>query len=284
MTDVTRTFPPGGPWAYFKVYCGEMAADAILHNEIARVVDALAADGAITHWFFIRYVDPAHHLRVRFHLADTAGWSTLLARVKDALDEKVRDGLVWRMQFDTYERELERYGPDTMELSERLFHRESALVLGALGLVHESADESLRWLFGLLAIERLLDDFGYDKRRQVDFLDRMRDAMLREYRDPKALREQINQKSRAERDRIVLASEGFLALLQEWSRATEQDRRELLQRAGEGRLDVPLDALVGSYLHMFCNRLFPTRQRLHELVLYSFLAKQQRGRLARQGS
>lgn len=235
-----------------------------------------------THWFFIRYVDPAHHLRVRFHLADTAGWATLLARVKDALDEKVRDGLVWKSQFETYQRELERYGPDTMELSERLFHRESDLVLGALGLVHEASDESLRWRFGLLAIERCLDDFGYDARRQVEFLDRMCDAMLKEYRDPKALRDEINQKYRAERERMALAAERFLALLAERSRATEEDRRDLLQRANERRLDVPLDALVGSYLHMFCNRLFPTRQRLHELVLYSFLAKQQRGRLARQ--
>ena len=135
---------------------------------------------------------------------------------------------------------------------------------------------------GRRAIERCLDDFGSDARRQVEFLDRMCDAMLKEYRDPKALRDEINQKYRAERERMALAAEGFLALLAERSRATEEDRRDLLQRANERRLDVPLDALVGSYLHMFCNRLFPTRQRLHELVLYSVLAKQQRGRLARQ--
>jgi hypothetical protein len=59
------------------------------------------------------------------------------------------------------------------------------------------------------------------------------------------------------------------------------DRRELLRLAREERLEVPLAGLIGSHPHMFCNRLFPTRQRLHELVLYTFLAKHLRGVVAR---
>jgi hypothetical protein len=42
-----------------------------------------------------------------------------------------------------------------------------------------------------------------------------------------------------------------------------------------------MDQLVGSYVHMHINRLMPTNQRLHELLIYDFLARHYQSAVAR---
>jgi len=49
------------------------------------------------------------------------------------------------------------------------------------------------------------------------------------------------------------------------------------------QLDVEPEKLMLSYLHMLNNRLFKSKQRKHELVLYNFLYNHYRSKLAREG-
>ena len=63
---VRRYFPPGSDWLYAKVYCGASTADRVLREAIGPVVRGALERGDAAHWFFLRYADPAHHVRVRF--------------------------------------------------------------------------------------------------------------------------------------------------------------------------------------------------------------------------
>jgi lantibiotic biosynthesis protein len=293
MPELPRSFHPGGPWTYLKIYCGETAADRLLRTAILPLIDGLERYPIATHWFFVRYVDPEHHLRIRFHVPEADRRQDLLARVTAVLDVPIRDGFVWRTQVDTYEREIERYGAQTMELCERLFHRDSEMVVRALALVHEAEDEDLRWRFALVAMQKALDDLEYGAEDRLRLLVALADGLLQEHGGTKTLRLQLDARFRERRGAIEAAIDpnadrpehlpaALLALIEARSTATGVDRRELLRLAREERLEVPLAGLIGSYLHMFCNRLFPTRQRLHELVLYTFLAKHLRGVVARE--
>jgi class I lanthipeptide synthase len=289
VAETIRHFRPGEPWAFFKLYCGETTAERLLRTDLGPLADGLEADGVATHWFFVRYGDPAPHIRIRFCLRDPARWQTLLERVNERFGEAVRDGLVWKVQVDTYDRELERYGAGTIELSERMFHRDSQMVLGVLRAVHEAEDEDLRWQFALLAIDRMLADFQYGASARFDFVDRVGKALLSELPGGKALRADIERKYRERKqvierlaDRANDAQDRLGAmspLIETRSTATAADRQELLDRRPD--LEVPLAPLLTSHLHMFCNRLFPSRPRHHELVLYWFLAKYLRGQSAR---
>jgi hypothetical protein len=124
---------------------------------------------------------------------------------------------------------------------------------------------------------------------RFSLVDRLAKGRLAEYGNPKQLRADIERKYRDLKVLIadVMAGTGkererlasFVELLETRSKATEADLRELVSR--RAILPVPLDQLMSSHLHMFCNRLFPTRQPQHEVVLYWFLAKQLRGKAAR---
>jgi hypothetical protein len=45
--------------------------------------------------------------------------------------------------------------------------------------------------------------------------------------------------------------------------------------------EIMLDDLLGSYIHMMMNRMFRTRQRLMEMVLYDFLFRTYKSALAK---
>lgn len=267
-------------WLYLKVYCSESTADRLLVDVIQPTVTSLMATAA--RWFFIRYVDPDPHLRLRVLIPDERT-ADVEGAIRKALAADLASGFVWRIVRDTYEPEVDRYGPSTMAVSESLFHHDSELVTEAVRLVRASGDEHTRWRFALAAIDRRLTDFGYSPAPRLALIDRAANSLLRELSDPKAARRRIDARARALREHLESPLDAeMLAAIERHALASASDRNEILARHRDGTLDLPLDDLLTSHLHMFCNRLFVTRQRLHELVTYLFLSRAIRSAMARR--
>ena len=123
------------------------------------------ATGEADGWFFIRYGDPEWHLRVRFHGDPSRLQSGVLPRLHAALEPLLADGRIWRVQLDTYEREVERYGgPEGIGLAERLFQIDSEAVLAILEMLEGDEGADLRWRLALRGIDMLLGDLRFDHR------------------------------------------------------------------------------------------------------------------------
>lgn len=54
------------------------------------------------------------------------------------------------------------------------------------------------------------------------------------------------------------------------------------EREQENMLERPLIDLMGSYVHMLMNRLFKSKQRMHEMVIYDFLYRYYKSELAKK--
>jgi len=65
MHNTQRTFIPGDAWVYYKIYTGAKTSDILLTEIIKPVAEKLIEQELIDQWFFIRYADPKHHIRVR---------------------------------------------------------------------------------------------------------------------------------------------------------------------------------------------------------------------------
>jgi hypothetical protein len=120
-SKVQRNFEPYSHWVYFKIYTGTKTADKILANELSKAIAKLQKQEIINKWFFIRYADPKKHIRLRFNLASEHSFNELNKTLNYYLSPLVQSSLIWKIQTDTYQRELERYGSDSMELSETVF-------------------------------------------------------------------------------------------------------------------------------------------------------------------
>jgi thiopeptide-type bacteriocin biosynthesis protein len=283
--QITRTFPPGSEWLYAKVYTGTATADRVL-EELAPLAAEAVASGAVQRWFFIRYGDPDWHLRIRFQ----GNPAMLRGQVQPALEtlgeRLIEAGAAWKLQFDTYEREVERYGgPEAIELAEEVFFRDSEAVLALLGSCGGDAGSELRWRLMVAGIDALYGDFGLDRQARLELAERGRDSFGQLFRYD-TLCDHLADRFRGERgglQRLLDAGPGHadLAAIEQRSAAMAGIPRQLLALERRGRLSIPVKSIIPSLVHMFINRLSRSAGPEHELVLYDFLVQLYRSQLAR---
>lgn len=287
-----RSFPPGSEWLYLKLYTGSSTADGLLREVVAPVVHEALAEGPADGWFFIRYGDPEWHLRLRFHgrPAELAG--QLLPRLHQELDPRLADGRLWKVQLDTYEREVERYGgPEGMLLAESIFEADSEAVLAIVEMLEGDEGADVRWRLALRGIDMLLTDLGLEGEERMRTLRGMKEGFAREFGGGKGLRVQLDQRFRKEGRSLVplLDPAGdetsdlapALAVLRRRSERLAPLCAELRAREAAGRLNQSIADLAPSFIHMHVNRLIRSAGRAHELVLYDFLYQLHESRAAR---
>jgi thiopeptide-type bacteriocin biosynthesis protein len=156
---------PASPWVFVKLYACRNELHALTRDVVPDVVSACG--GSIDRWFFVRYRDPDHHLRLRLHAADGRG-TVLAERVMHVLEPLLQSGRLARYSFDTYCPEPERFGGGAaLEPVEAIFHAGSARIVAALAvpdaretpgsLALRSAAPFLRAWFATFDLERWLE-------------------------------------------------------------------------------------------------------------------------------
>ena len=116
-----RLRPPGSDWLYLKLYCPRALEEDLIVRSLRTFVDSAISSSLADAWFFIRYADPSHHLRVRFHGEPEVLLGPLIDRVASWARALVDEQICARFAFDTYEREVERYGgADAMSIADSL--------------------------------------------------------------------------------------------------------------------------------------------------------------------
>uniref|UniRef100_A0A832I6C7 Lanthionine biosynthesis protein LanB n=1 Tax=Eiseniibacteriota bacterium TaxID=2212470 RepID=A0A832I6C7_UNCEI len=289
------SFAPGSEWLYAKLYAGPAVADRVLREVVAPLVESVRASGAADRWFFVRYADPDHHLRLRFH----GDPRRLLAEVLPGLHARIeplrRAGLVHRVQLDTYLRELRRYGgPPGMRCCEALFEHDSRAALAAIEALRGEAGLDGRWRLALRGTDRLFADLGLDDAARHALARRLAAGYAAEFRMDSALRRGVMERFRRERQAIAALLEGetpadpalaTAVAAQERARAAAAPAwSELRALLAAGRLGVAREELAASLAHMHANRLLRSAARAQELVLAYFLESAYASRRARARS
>ncbi|WP_337043544.1 lantibiotic dehydratase [Emticicia sp. 17c] len=286
-SPVKRNFITGSEWLYIKIYTGTKTADKILTGVIKPFAEEMLQKGIIEQWFFIRYGDPDEHIRVRFnHNTKPDFWYIVLQELNTLMQPYIDKGIVTKFQTDTYKREIERYGDSTIELVERVFCADSKAIVGFLDLLEGDEGERYRWLVALRGVDMLLNDFGYNLADKKNIMELMRENFFKEFNGNTSLNKQLNDKYRThtadiesflkpEDDEKNQLSE-TIALFEERSVLIGQIKDEIL-----ARLQVDKNRLLSSLVHMFLNRMFISKQRVHELVVYHYLKKYYESALAR---
>lgn len=278
---VKRTFPPGSEWLFTKIYTGTATADRVLTEEIAQLASDAIASGAADRWFFIRYSDPRWHLRIRFHGEPRALREVVQPALDAAGNRLVDAGLAWKVQFDTYEREVERYGgAEAIELAEEIFFRDSVAALEMLEACSGDAGSGMRAPFLAAGIDALFRDFGHDLAARLRLAEKSRDLLGKQF-PYDALRESLATRFRRDRNVFQQLLADPPPALQRRSVANAAIAAKWIALERRGRMQLPLDAILPSIAHMFVNRLSRSAGTEHELVIYDYLVQLYRSQLAR---
>lgn len=280
-----RTFIIGEEWLYYKIYCGNKTADIVLKDVIKPIVTVLLLEDKIDQWFFIRYYDPESHLRVRFHLTNNTILAEVITILKTALRPFIEHDFIWKVQIDSYNRELERYGEHTIEEVEQLFFYDSEMIVNCIDVLEEENDEDFRLIFSMKTVDDLLTSFKLSLQEKLQLINGLQLGFKKEQQINKQQQIHLDTKFRIYKKRINEIFEGdknyefaiFLALKNEKSQATID---KIVQKKENLLLTISLSNLLGSILHMTLNRFFRSEQRVYEMITYDFLYRYYKSKIA----
>jgi thiopeptide-type bacteriocin biosynthesis protein len=288
----SRQFLPGSEWHYVKIYCGVKTADLILTDVINPLTKELLDQGVISKFFFIRYQDPDHHLRIRFK-GNGNFYAEVTNRLNQALAPLLQANLVFNVQTEIYKPEMERYGPENMDKSESIFFADSVAALDILSLLEGDEGDQLRWQFAIKGVNDLLDAFRFNNSMKKELMNWLSTNFAKEFNaDNLGSKKQLSNKYREYRPVINLTFQEILDeqhnLFPVWQIFKTRKESislyavEILSLSKENKLSVGINDLIASYIHMFLNRFLRSKQRMHEMVIYDLLHQHYKSMLARE--
>jgi thiopeptide-type bacteriocin biosynthesis protein len=277
---VTRKFFSGSEWLYYKVYTGIKTADNLLAEVLYPLTERFKAKGWVDKFFFIRYSDPNLHFRFRFHLTHPKHTGKVIAELHKQLSPYLDSKVIAAIVNDTYNRELERYGRNSIDAVEEYFHIDSHTILQFLSMIEGAEGEECRWRFGMQMLDNLLNQFGFDLKQKLDFTELNATYFGKEFGYNQALKKNLDARYKEIEGAIgeLLAESNVEhAFFYELTHARREKLQEFTQTiqalAARGELQISIQSLLGSLIHMNVNRLFRSRQRFVEYSLYYHLSK-----------
>lgn len=137
-SSTARVRPVGSDWLAAHIYAPLVAQDYILAGPLRQFLRHM--DMPLSRWFFIRYNDGEPHMRLRINGDPRSLTNDALPALNDLARALVADGWCKRVEYKTYEREVERYGGDNALCRvEEWFWDDSQLCLDMINCLIETA-------------------------------------------------------------------------------------------------------------------------------------------------
>jgi thiopeptide-type bacteriocin biosynthesis protein len=249
---------------------------------VSPFVDGLVRDGVVTRWFFIRYSDPHWHIRLRLKGDPAALSGDVLPALSELIEREVARGRVWKLELDTYEREVARYGGGrAIDLAEALFHSDSDAAVALLRAAPGDAGMDARWKIALAGIDRLFEDFGLSLESKRALARRQRDGYAAEFGAGTHLKKGIGGRYRDVKDELTAILRGHpggdpvvgrgLEILGERTRTGAPVVAQIRDLDVAGALSVTIDELAATLAHVWVNRALRSAHRAQEYVIYDLL-------------
>jgi thiopeptide-type bacteriocin biosynthesis protein len=270
----------GSEWIYIKLYCHEDRSDYLLHKYIYPALKRLGRLNNNLKWFYVRYYDPEHHIRLRIK---TSEWH-IFESFKKALTVPINDGFISALNTELYKKELIRYSERLMPYVEQFFCADSALTLHFINKQFTNQTQLKTTDFALLTTIAIIKFFKNDEISSVDFCNVVFNGLLTEYSNPKQIKIDLDQKFRlmkGEIETLFTTSQLMKHLHADKLFKTFNDQLDILKKKAE---PANVDSLLSDLVHMHLNRIFNSEQRSQEMVVYFLLYKYQKSVYARKKS
>lgn len=281
-----RSFPPGSRWLYLRLYVGDALADELLRSTVRKLVRCLLETGGVQEWHFLRYRDSDAHIRLRVKTTRLQTRRRCRDIVDDYVSRALRAGLVQKVEYGTYEPEVERYGgPAGVRLAEHLFTVDSSAAIEILAAYAGDAGHLRREQLLIPGVDWMLADLGFDINRRLAILggsapgdQGTKKRWARHFREHRTLFGQLlTNKAPDPLWRVGLS------ILQRRGRALAGIGNAIRQLAETGDLLCDMDKMILSFAHLHANRLMRGfERRTLEHRTYDSLCLYHRGTLARE--
>ena len=254
----------GSDWLYLKLYGAGEWHDNLIMYYISQFADNLLSDNKIDKYFFMRYTDPEKHIRLRFNgknimnnLYDITEWLRQLCEL----------GVISRYELGCYDREIERYGGlDGIEIAEDIFYMDSRIVEKLLLYMKEEKITYSKEMIGTIMVISYMEQFGWDYDTQLEWLDKCYGRT--EYKqDFNKERREYAKLCNSDNDWQNLRKDEEGSLIYELFKRRDAYVGKYRKAIQEGKITTDEGTILGSIIHLSCNRLFGTDRNLEKKIM-----------------
>lgn len=269
-----RDFCLGSEWLYYKIYTGVKTSDYILLEKLEPVISDLMNEKIISKWFFIRYKDTEEHIRIRFLLNNTNDLGSVIQAFYPVFNELTVQNLVWKMQTDTYKREIERYGSNTIIDSEFLFWKDSEMILEYVSIKSSFKQQETPLLFSFYAIDSFLNSFQLSNQEKLSLMNDLQISYKIEFETETEQKKELAKSYKVLYPQIqeLLATKSntnFDEILNLVNTKSQEIKSLTLEI--KAKIEISLYHFLAAHIHMMINRQYNSKQRMYELIIYDHL-------------
>jgi thiopeptide-type bacteriocin biosynthesis protein len=166
--DETRV--PGSDWLYIRVNMLPDSEDSFLTGPLATLANHLEMARAVSSWHFLRLSEPEPTLRVRFHGEAERLRDEVWPQISRLTAELVHKGSIWNVAWETYHREISRYGGEAiLQIAERVWGWDTQGILAVLACPERRSVPEV--VLGALLQDVLLRVVGIDAAHRLEIYD-----------------------------------------------------------------------------------------------------------------
>ena len=250
-----RIKDPFDEWIYLKLYGTSSSADDLIAYSISEYCNNLVKNKNIDKYFFMRYVDPEQHIRLRLN-GEENKLLEIYPDLRKWLNSLKEEGLMTHFSLDSYDREIERYGGlELIDIAEKVFYFDSLVTENILIQKREGNITFSNELIGIISEIHYMESFGIKYEEQVNYL--RSQVSQSDYRDD-------FKKNRREYMKLCNSNENWKGLRERDSGALLLTilniRHEIVRCYGikvrENLLSSTDLSILDSVIHLHFNRLF----------------------------
>ncbi|WP_165423842.1 lantibiotic dehydratase [Ktedonosporobacter rubrisoli] len=255
--NAVRQKSPGSEWIFLKLYCGKTLQSDLIAQALRPLLKDVYAQNLAEEWFFIRYADSGPHIRLRFRGSPQVLTLQLLPKLCAWASELISTGQCLSFSFDSYEREIERYGGlATISIAETLFCADSRAVMDLLYLQQARLLTVDAQVLAVLTTDDILASLGLQPMERLQW-----------YRQFIANTKDVGgvYRQKSAELRLLLGSVDSISVRPGGPQLLDilNTRRTSFARGGQQIAEIatrqtllePFSAIVRSIVHMHCNRL-----------------------------
>lgn len=270
-----RNYLPFDEWLYFKIYSGHKTMNTILYGQLFKLIKNLKKKKLITKWFFIRFADPQEHIRFRIKFSSLNN-PELFQEIFKFTRFIQKNYFITDVSLDTYKKEIERYTAENYELCEDIFELSSNYTIERRIETKLTPNE----LYDSIAVMDLFVRLFFKENMEsmYQFVLALSNSYKAEQNIVKTQADKVNNYYR----QIAKNLDEYLISYQD----------NPLNEIFYSRLSIYMEMLVsnvpkeegggvlGSLIHMHCNRWFEKDQRYNEALSYIYLEKYYKTKIA----
>jgi thiopeptide-type bacteriocin biosynthesis protein len=285
-------YTPGSEWVYLKFYVSRSFSDKVLTDDIFKIIKYIKKENYIEKFFFIRYSDPYYHIRLRIKLKNVNSINLILNLFQNRLKKYIENDIIWKIQMDTYEQELERYNEKLMDITESLFCVDSEYCIKMLKIINKSEIEDYKWKISLISVDSYLSFFCKNPEDKLKIISSMSESFRYEFgyniNNSKILNELYRDKRKFVEDIIdeskrLLNDDPIMKKLIILLKKRDSELKKTIEILKNICLkeEINFEKYIFSYIHMNINRMIPTNNRAHELLLYDYVKRFYESKIAK---